>query len=163
MEECVTPPDGNSAHAGGKSRDRAFLLWENTVYHTSCDLNAQDATNCATLQFMAASPHILKFSWHCHLIWPGVNLTWTSVHYAKGAGEVRRKQVASFSHSYSEHWNIDFKEKLEFFEFYPRLLLLLLAYMPVNLVMYSWYRNTDMFMYMCVHDYKMLHSQSEYF
>lgn len=30
-----------------------------------------------------SSPHVLKFSWHCHLIWPGVNLPWTSLHYAK--------------------------------------------------------------------------------
>lgn len=85
--------------------------WEIAIYtRGSCDLNAWDAANCGALAVNGTSPRVFKFSWHCHLIWPGVNLPWTGLHYAKSVAEVSGKQVAStFSHSWSERWLLDTK------------------------------------------------------
>lgn len=96
-------------------------------------------TGCRKLRYTelnGSSPRVLKFSWHCHLIWPGVNLPWTSLHYAKSVVEVSGKQVAStFSHSWSERRLLDTKlDGLHSLgEFPPKLLLLVSENKPQKL------------------------------
>lgn len=97
---------GICAHAGRQSRDRVFLfdkvgncLWHDGIMWFRC-------IGCHKLWYSkvnGSSTHVLKLSWHCHLIWSGVNPPWTSLHYASSVVEVSGKQVAlAFSHSCSE-------------------------------------------------------------